>query len=537
MKKLTGILLTIAILIFLLEGCAKKDDFESKLAGTWYSEGSNEAAFVLYDDGTCEIAGEYGTGTWNIVNENQLKLTNFYGETEVAKIISVKDGCLSLGDAESSVRLFNQPSNSGDPKVISDSNKSEYEDENGSRNERTNETIVEADPDEPEIYYSLTQRSPDYYADGIALVGYSVNFQETKESYIGVLSINDGEVNLLPCELEDSIYYSDFSDGYAYINYNDDGHRFVIVDTEGKIVYESPSDGNYEILYGEHQRYFIRKKVSGFDINEETYWVLSVDGSMIPVDFIDDVDYSNCNYEGNGILRFDESTFFDLESCNVYRLPDINGSNPEIMGYDQEYLGVTDDKRLIWDYIPYYCDDGSRSINLTDADSETVEIAFVQDYPDIKYKDGVFLVETNGEKSLLDTNGNKIVDLTKYTIYNGLWRYIDNRIVCIAQGQDQCKYFVVIDSNGNTVFEPIKARISDKYHASMFQNDYVILMDLDEDVYKVDYSGKMTEIFGDTIIRNLYLEYIYCFDNVIVDAANNNFYHMDGTEYKLVAMK
>lgn len=56
MKKTTKILLMITFFLLLLAGCAEKINFEAQLAGKWYSEGSQEAAFILYDDGTCEIS-------------------------------------------------------------------------------------------------------------------------------------------------------------------------------------------------------------------------------------------------------------------------------------------------------------------------------------------------------------------------------------------------------------------------------------------------------------------------------------------------
>lgn len=60
------------------------------ITGEWYQEDSRgEWAFTLYSDRTCEIDNEYGIGTWAIVNGNHLKLTNNYGETETAKIVSV----------------------------------------------------------------------------------------------------------------------------------------------------------------------------------------------------------------------------------------------------------------------------------------------------------------------------------------------------------------------------------------------------------------------------------------------------------------
>lgn len=70
--------------------------YEKELEGAWYSEGQDEAAFVFYSDGSCEIRNEYGTGIWSIVNDDQLKISNYYGETVVVTIESIQDGCLTV---------------------------------------------------------------------------------------------------------------------------------------------------------------------------------------------------------------------------------------------------------------------------------------------------------------------------------------------------------------------------------------------------------------------------------------------------------
>lgn len=87
---------SIFLIFMLLAGCSNEKNFEDQLLASWYAEGDSEPAFTLYSDGSCEIDGEYGTGTWSIVNEDQLKLTNYYGETQTATIIDVVDGCLGL---------------------------------------------------------------------------------------------------------------------------------------------------------------------------------------------------------------------------------------------------------------------------------------------------------------------------------------------------------------------------------------------------------------------------------------------------------
>lgn len=57
---------------------AERESYENKLLGTWYI--GDEKAVVFYSDGTCDVIYEYGLCSWAIVNDNQLKCTNIYGE-------------------------------------------------------------------------------------------------------------------------------------------------------------------------------------------------------------------------------------------------------------------------------------------------------------------------------------------------------------------------------------------------------------------------------------------------------------------------
>lgn len=110
MKRNTSVLLIVFATLLLLVGCSKEDKVSSKLTGSWYLEGRDQASFTLYDDGTCEIAHEYGTGTWGIVNENQLKLTNYYGETQVATVSEVsKDKLVLTSDGSTFATFYHTP--------------------------------------------------------------------------------------------------------------------------------------------------------------------------------------------------------------------------------------------------------------------------------------------------------------------------------------------------------------------------------------------------------------------------------------------
>lgn len=100
------LLICTLLLVLLVGGCKSKKD---KIVGSWYREKSQSLAFTLYDDGTCEIPGEYGTGTWAIVNDNQFKLMNYYGESETATIKEISENKMVLSSGEDEVIFIRNP--------------------------------------------------------------------------------------------------------------------------------------------------------------------------------------------------------------------------------------------------------------------------------------------------------------------------------------------------------------------------------------------------------------------------------------------
>lgn len=100
------VLLMLAVLLVALPVAKLSGGLESKLVGAWYWEENDSYAFTLYDDGTCDIRYEYGTGRWAVVNENKLKMTDFYGESEVAEIVKLTGNKLVLGYGNNTVTLI-----------------------------------------------------------------------------------------------------------------------------------------------------------------------------------------------------------------------------------------------------------------------------------------------------------------------------------------------------------------------------------------------------------------------------------------------
>ena len=77
-----------------LTGCGK--NVEKLVVGDWYLEGSDRLRFTIYDDGTVNIPTTYGTGKWSIVDKDQLKVSDFYGETFVLKIDDIDKNSMTV---------------------------------------------------------------------------------------------------------------------------------------------------------------------------------------------------------------------------------------------------------------------------------------------------------------------------------------------------------------------------------------------------------------------------------------------------------
>lgn len=77
-----------------------KKTTEKLIIGDWYQQWSDSLTFSIYDDGTVNVPSSYGLGKWSLVNDNQLILSDFYGETMTLKIDDLDDQWLVVYEME-----------------------------------------------------------------------------------------------------------------------------------------------------------------------------------------------------------------------------------------------------------------------------------------------------------------------------------------------------------------------------------------------------------------------------------------------------
>ena len=93
------------------ENASLAASYRQSLPGSWYLSGDNHPSFILYDDGTCKIYGEYGQGLWSVVNGNIFKVISFYGEleTETIDFIDPDKGMMQLHSGRDIQVFYNKP--------------------------------------------------------------------------------------------------------------------------------------------------------------------------------------------------------------------------------------------------------------------------------------------------------------------------------------------------------------------------------------------------------------------------------------------
>lgn len=490
----------IIVLLFslLLNGCSKT--YRGQLGGTcWYRAGQNDYSIFLFDNGTCELNdnGVYET-TWSVENDNLLVISDYYGEPEIATIISVDDEKLVLEKDGEQIILW------------SSSNISEEED-----NESSEENFNNGQ-EESKKYYLGHSDPVDGIMGEVNLCDYGYSsWQDGGDRYLGIM---DSDGFFIPVDLEYSNTYSGFSGGYAYVNYND-GH-FVIVDIEGNIIYESSveEDTAYKIECGGDGYYLIKKEIKNFDTNEIFYGILSVKGEWI-ADFTSlDGKYS-FTYCGDNILQVCKegeriSSFVDMKTLNYYTPAEKGESKYR----DLVYIGRAGNEIAITNGILYRA-------NMIEGTIQEIGSKI----GDVKYGDNLFyIIDINKADNprYVDWNGNIVIDLSQYEIINAE-SFINGYAALEIKGKDGNVYLTMIDKMGSFCFEPMKIL---KY--GTFSDGYVTVRKDDDSIYIVNCEGE-TILYSEDAGHNIDLDSLMPVDGMIYDTNRGRFFTMSGEECEL----
>ena len=496
MKHILRILLTIVILMLSLVGCSEKTneaDFESKLAGIWYLEGSQEVAFVLYSDNTCEIAGEYGTGIWSVVNENQLKLTNYYGETETAIIVKIDNSELVLSDGNVKSYFSNKPGNESKvEEIITDNEK---------------EDIFEADTKKTLDHYVLqTVINPSYKN-----MPFTIDSDE--HFWVEAVSIeNEKEHRMLNINLDGEIFFdipfisatniSMVEDKYICKG-NSAVYNLKGIDISSSFCSENEQFGGvFEDTTG--WTVWLWESIDTYDSHEFIIKAINLDGTAKAEWSQKELDNK---YEGVNL-----SNEIKLLGGSWYRCGDMifNLENKiDIWCQGVDYCGADDDFLYLcysdgWlsrDSIIYYDKFGN---NVTPA------LTFLE-YDSFWYDrylgEGMMLLENHDMFIVFNSTGKIPFDVNRFAA-RGTWgdtisinSFHNGKAQIEMVNESGVKFTTLIDSKGEFLFEPIEGTISDTYYINMWKYKYLLIREANALSCLMDDVGNLIKNSGELYIK------------------------------------
>ncbi len=339
--------------------------------------------------------------------------------------------------------------------------------------------------------------------------------------YLGM--INDKQ-ELIPYDFENVWNYSTFSNGYAYINFDSQpNNSFSIIHNSGNIIYQSPNDANYQVLCGSDGFFYVEKKVSGYDVYEVSYWIVSADGKWTSIDFVSNEVASDFQCYENAILQLGDYIFVNMKNGNIYYT-----SSPD--EYTPKYAGFTKNNELIWVHTDSY----HGQVYITDSNNNTKQLATTNGWGEAKYsEDLIYISDNGGNCRFINLQGEVVIDLSQYKITNqdpskrefkqgGIF---DNGIApFLITGKDGQQYYMIIDKKGKLAFDPISLdRIGN------FSQGYVPI-ELDFQMYLIDNKGNITPL---PFVEDCYdpiLEYLIYIDGVLLNGKTATFYDLTGNE-------
>lgn len=454
----------VLILIGLFVSAGKKKP-SKYMTGAWYSEGDDMPSFILHDDGTCIINGEYGTGTWSIDKNNNFTLTNFYGDSEHAKVKAVDKNHLELtiGDV---VSVFWHSPKEKTP------NKSKKEDISQSFDEdkiiyEDNESFVEENQNSieelEETLEPISIASGMRFSEGLAIVSYY--FGDDERNTITGLLRNTGELISLDLPFEDTYRsWSEFRDGYAYINRDvNDEREFVIIDENGNCVLQNDSDAGYNIICGGDGLFLVKKTIRTMDVSEDQYGIIRADGTWIYEPRADFMLAPNTG-EQWWLEKWVEFSYLDdgffLAEWHIWNTPVCvvleakeGVYNPVELPEESSVIGEHD-KNIIWTYRDYNKD----SIFRLDEAGTQVEIASFEGRIRAKLSEGIICVSGDNRTLFCDIYGNVLRDFGEYSMNfkESIGEVKNGYAAVLLNGADGYEYLQIVDINGNCNFEAKK---------------------------------------------------------------------------------
>lgn len=428
------------------------------------------------------------------------------------------------------------------------------------------EDVSDVSSDSDEEYTPVTLTKAGSFSEGIAWIKY---IDTDGIEQIGWLH-TDGHIDQpFPVDIINQLSEnypswpglgSIFSDGYSCIITGDaftrgsseTPDRFLVLNSKGEITAKSPDDGNsYQILCGSSGLYLVKQSVRNMVENTDKYGIIDATGDWI-VPCTECIENGGNPFSPKGEITRErkelsfgycgESVFLAYHGYGPYEhhIVFYNAKTGAIhqMNQEIEVIGTYYDSK-----IPVKID-GKLFIMTEDFDLTPIS---VNTYDKVIYSEGIILaadVSYGGNKKttlenamFYKTDGSVLVDLSQYhLVYEDayeLYRFKNGFAAIVISGADGDEYLVVINSEGEFVFEPKNISMPINHDlVSTFSSGIIVCVRKENSFSPciVDIDGN--EIQTDNIDWERINDYIFC-DGFAYDEKNLCFIGIDGNPLEL----
>lgn len=455
MKKISIFLFNL-LLILSFTGCGNnKENYSDLLTGSWCPEGSQNIMFTLFDDGTCEISGEYGAGTWCVVNENQLKLVNYYGETETSTIKTINDNQMQLSFDDENIIVFHkiiaEEGTSSDIGDISTQLEGSTDDKQLSLDNFQVDSFLNYDIGETgEVWVRATNMGEDSAVTESVYILIDrnlnpLNFLNADEFSICSGAYNGITVILDKQQSEKKIIDSSGNDITA--QYADINQKESIIglwqDATGVTVWTVQDEDTYDkhisTLFAKDTDGNIKRSWNSEEYPDLQFYKSALEGFY---------------YVSNSVYMFDQSVV-NVENGNAFCYPP-SGNSYKIYGVDNN-----------GDIYTFHNNGASDSVmKCTSSGDEVWETALFNNPVIGQYSNGLIYVrgeDTNGiyYNGFLDADNNCAINLDVNVSNEPV--FIGNYSLIECENDAGVSFVTLIDNQGNMLFEPIQGEDAHLY--------------------------------------------------------------------------
>ena len=488
MRRFISGILSVLLCVTVLCGCSSTYS-PDQLYGEWYQEANGQGAFIFLEDGTCYMENHMNTGTWELVNGNQLIISGFHDNPVTIDIKKLKGDRMVIAFEGEKGTLVRMNSGESEETSAAEETSGSAEIPISAETLQLGDYTVDSFIAKGEIGYPYAIGSDEYFwvyatdknsEKRQLCIDYNLNVKLdfpmirygfpyiVENRYVicppGIQFYNDEEKDKAVFDLKANNVTADFCKGNekfsgAFMDRN--GASFWVYETAERNGSEDlilrAKDVSGKVL-GEWSSAALKKKYEHLQMSETVMYI-----------------YDSWYRSGNLLINLDSKT----EICSEIMPASLEDSTPYMYGVDENYVFIMNyDQQKMELY-----DAGGKNITPPQAASLDGGKVF-SDYC------GEGVIEFYGtDREYIDASGNTVFE--NISSDSGIIRMDRGNALIELYSSQNSTYVTIADQKGEYLFEPLEGSYLMYINDDMQEFRYS--MQNESGYYRMDGSGNLID--------------------------------------------